>query len=84
MKTLANLAVAAMLLMGSFMTMSQSAVAGEQPKSTYAYEASALREPFHRPSCRWAAQISPRNLQTFKTRQEAINAGHRPCKVCKP
>jgi micrococcal nuclease len=48
------------------------------------YVASSLREPFHRPSCKWAQKIAPGNLQTFKTREEAIKAGHRPCKVCKP
>jgi len=49
-----------------------------------AYVASKLRDPFHYPTCKWAAKISPANLQTFKTRKEAIQAGHRPCKVCRP
>jgi len=48
------------------------------------YVASSLREPFHRPSCRWAQRIDHANLQQFSTRQAAIDAGHRPCKVCKP
>lgn len=48
------------------------------------YVASKKRAPFHYPWCRWAKQISPYNLQTFSSREEAIRAGHRPCKVCNP
>lgn len=48
------------------------------------YVASKKRAPFHYPWCRWAKQISPHNLQTFSSREEAIQAGHRPCKVCNP
>jgi methylphosphotriester-DNA--protein-cysteine methyltransferase len=56
-----------------------------QPKRTVtAYVASVNREPFHRPDCKWARRISLGNLQTFQTREEAIKAGHRPCKVCEP
>lgn len=48
------------------------------------YVASSVRLPFHRPDCKWAAKISEKNLQEFETREEAIAAGHRPCKVCNP
>ena len=48
------------------------------------YVASKKRIPFHYPWCLWAKQISPYNLQTFSSREEAIQAGHRPCKVCNP
>ncbi len=80
MKTIAKLALAAMLAA----SIIQPAVgsASENPKA--AYVASVNREPFHKPTCRWAEKISDKNLQTFKTRDEAIKAGHRPCKVCKP
>lgn len=50
----------------------------------YQYVASVLREPFHDPNCRWAKRINPENLIGFKTRQEALDSGRRPCKVCKP
>lgn len=50
----------------------------------YKYVASALREPFHSPACKWAKRISPDNLIGFKTRDEALKSGRRPCKVCKP
>ena len=39
---------------------------------------------YHYPSCTWAQKISPANLVVFPTAQDAVNAGYRPCKVCKP
>ncbi len=39
---------------------------------------------FHRPECRWAQNISSDNLVGYKTREEAIAGGKRPCKSCKP
>ena len=48
------------------------------------YVASVHKEPFHRVSCRWARKISPKNAVYYNTREEAIQAGHRPCKVCNP
>lgn len=53
-------------------------------KSKVQYVASKNREPFHYPWCRWAKKISPYNLQTFSSREEALRAGHRPCKICNP
>lgn len=47
-----------------------------------AYIASYKREPFHYPWCQWAQKISPANLQCFYSREGAIAAGYRPCKVC--
>jgi len=52
--------------------------------SEYKYVASRLKEPFHYPTCRWAQKISEENLIGFKTRQQALDSGRRPCKVCKP
>jgi micrococcal nuclease len=48
------------------------------------YIASRNREPFHVTSCRWAEKISSSNAVYYNTRDEAIGAGHRPCKVCNP
>ena len=82
MKTLTTFALAAVLLvsaLGAVTGCSRSA-----DSATAAYVASATREPFHRPGCKWAQKISPSNLQGFTTRDKAIKAGHRPCKVCKP
>lgn len=50
----------------------------------YAYVASVNSEVFHRPDCEWAKKISPRNLVGFKTREDVIKSGRRPCKVCRP
>ncbi len=83
MKTLAKLALAALLVVGSLTACSEQATGNSAP-NTVAYVASSKREPFHRPECRWAQKISGSNLQSFQTRDEAIKAGHRPCKVCKP
>jgi micrococcal nuclease len=84
MKRLANIALAALLLSGSFAGLAQAAETAEQKKPASAYVASSLREPFHRPDCKWGIKISSANLKTFQSRNEAIQAGHRPCKVCKP
>jgi hypothetical protein len=46
--------------------------------------ASLRRDAFHRRSCRWARKISRTNVLGVKTRQAAIRAGHRPCRVCRP
>lgn len=83
MKTLLNLALAAVLL-SSFLVACDKQMPEKAGQAKATYVASAIREPFHRPECKWAQKISPENLQTFTTREEAIRAGHRPCKVCKP
>jgi methylphosphotriester-DNA--protein-cysteine methyltransferase len=83
MKTLLNLAVAAVFL-SSVLVACDKQTPEKADQAKVAYVASAIREPFHRPDCKWAQRISSENLQTFRTREEAIKAGHRPCKVCKP
>jgi len=50
----------------------------------YKYVASKNSKVFHRPDCTWAKRIKPKNLVGYNTRQEAIRAGKRPCKICKP
>jgi hypothetical protein len=50
----------------------------------YKYVASKSSNIFHRPDCRWAKNISPENLVKYKSREEAIKAGKRPCKSCRP
>ncbi len=49
-----------------------------------AYCASRNPAVFHYPWCEHAQKISPGNLIWFKTRQEAIKTGRRPCRVCIP
>lgn len=57
---------------------------GRQTPATYKYVASKNSKVFHNADCRWAKQIASKNLINYSTRQEAIDAGKRPCKRCKP
>jgi len=50
----------------------------------YKYVASKNSKVFHKPDCRWAKRIKPENLVGYNSRDEAIEAGKRPCKMCKP
>ncbi len=48
------------------------------------YVASTTSSVFHKPDCRWAQNIAPANLATYKSRDEAVKSGKRPCKSCNP
>jgi len=48
------------------------------------YVGSKRSNKFHYPSCRWAKKISPGNRVYFNSRQEALDRGYVPCKVCGP
>ena len=50
----------------------------------YKYGASENSKVFHRPDCHWVKQIKPENLVGYNSRDEALKAGRRPCKQCKP
>lgn len=50
----------------------------------HALVASVGREPYHRPTCRWAAKIAEANLIGYDTPAQAEADGHHPCKVCTP
>lgn len=50
----------------------------------YNFVASSSSNIFHKPDCRWAQNISQENLIKYKSREEAIKAGKRPCKTCNP
>lgn len=39
---------------------------------------------FHYPSCYWVSRMSENHKVYFDSREEAINSGYVPCKVCKP
>jgi len=56
----------------------------KSPEDAGKYVASNSSGIFHRPDCRWARNISPANLVIYKTRDEAIQSGKRPCKSCEP
>jgi endonuclease/exonuclease/phosphatase family metal-dependent hydrolase len=48
------------------------------------YVASVNSAVFHKAGCKSASKISAKNLVSFKTREEAIQAGKRPCAECRP
>ncbi len=48
------------------------------------FVASKNSSVFHRADCPLALKIAPRNRVTYATREEAIAAGKRPCKSCRP
>jgi len=50
----------------------------------YGYVASKNSKVFHKPDCSSARRIKPENLIGYNSRAEAIKAGKRPCKRCKP
>jgi len=61
-----------------------SGPAVEQIMAEYEYVASKNSNVFHKPDCRWAKKISSENLVGYNSREEAIKAGKRPCRWCKP
>ncbi len=52
--------------------------------SGYLFVSSTSSQVFHRPDCRWAQNIAGGKLVGYKSRPEAVQAGKRPCKTCKP
>ena len=48
------------------------------------FVASARSQVFHRPDCKSAAKISEKNLVHYNSREEAIQAGKKPCAECRP
>jgi len=48
------------------------------------YVASKKSQVFHKSTCSSAKRISPENLVHYKTREDAIDDGKRPCKSCNP
>jgi len=50
----------------------------------YQYVASKNSNVFHKPDCRWAKKIKPENLVGYNSKDEAVKAGKRPCKWCRP
>ena len=56
----------------------------ESTPAEYKYVASKSSKVFHKSTCTWAKKIKPENLVRYKTREEAINDGKKPCQSCKP
>ena len=51
---------------------------------TEGYVASKNSQVFHRADCKSAAKISEKNLVRYNSRDEAIQAGKKPCHECNP
>jgi hypothetical protein len=58
--------------------------AAESTPAEYKYVASKNSKVFHKPDCSSAKRIIQENLIGYSTREEAINAGKKPCKQCNP
>ncbi|MCD6472425.1 hypothetical protein J7K55_04815 [Candidatus Aerophobetes bacterium] len=58
-------------------------LAREKREEPY-YVASDKSGWFHYPGCKRAKKISSKNKIIFQTREEALSAGYRPGKLCKP
>ncbi len=56
----------------------------ESVVAEYKYVASKNSKVFHKVDCRWAKNISPSNLISYRNREEAIKDGRKPCNTCKP
>jgi methylphosphotriester-DNA--protein-cysteine methyltransferase len=52
--------------------------------TAFAYVGSSTTHKFHYESCRAAQKIRADHRVNFDTRDEAVNAGYRPCGICKP
>ena len=65
-------------------TEKQTQPAAKSAVAEYKYVASRSSKVFHKSDCRWAKRIKPDNLVVYNSRDTAINAGKRPCKVCTP
>jgi len=48
------------------------------------YIASRNSSVFHYPGCKRAGKVLPHNRICFESRNEALNAGYRPHKICRP
>lgn len=48
------------------------------------YVGSKTSKVFHKNTCKWAKSIAKKNKASYKSREEAIDKGKRPCKTCKP
>ena len=57
---------------------------GRAGTSGCAYVGNIRLERFHRSECRCLQRLSPGNRRGFSSREDAVEAGYDPCKVCRP
>lgn len=63
-------------------TKDQASLGSEQSEDYYVGNSNTKK--FHRPGCRYAADIKPENSVMIEQRNDALQQGYDPCKVCKP
>jgi len=63
---------------------SEAKSVGEVREAEYKYVASKNSEIFHKPQCSSAKRIKSTNLVGYNNHAEAVKAGKRACKRCKP
>ena len=56
----------------------------DQPQSQALYLASKNSKVFHYHTCRSIRTISPENTVEFNNKDQALETGRRPCRICKP
>jgi hypothetical protein len=61
-----------------------SAPASSQSSSAGGFVASKSGKVFHKSACPHAKRIQDNTKVTYRTREEAINSGKRPCQTCNP
>jgi hypothetical protein len=66
------------------LNQTQPSVQNLQAASDHPFIASKSSPVFHRLDCRWAQNITADNRVGYQSREEALQAGKRPCKSCKP
>ena len=65
-------------------TAPEASAPSAKAPATGKFVASSNGKTFHRSDCAWAKGIDPGALMTYKTKEEAIAAGKKPCRICKP
>ncbi|MCE7698576.1 MAG: hypothetical protein K8E24_006980 [Methanobacterium paludis] len=58
--------------------------ASSKTSASAAYIGNSNTHKFHLASCHYVSKMNSENKVYFNTRQDAINAGYTPCKVCNP
>lgn len=71
-------------LPGTSLTPLPTAAAKPAAATSQAYIASKNSKVFHLVKCTSAATISPENIVSFATKDEAVSSGRKPCKKCNP
>ncbi|MBN2138512.1 MAG: hypothetical protein JW720_11960 [Sedimentisphaerales bacterium] len=70
---------------GTALAASQAGNEGAESQVTgQGFVASKNSKVFHQPGCSSVKRIADKNLVRYESRDAAIKAGKRPCKICKP